>query len=120
MNFCIMNCTDKLAKKLGFESKAGLTQYFELFPEVHTKIKQIYKQEYEIFYTKFTSESEQLVSNTLLAKSLDTKSFNKINTQVEQVKQARWRMLIDTHPYVNPVDADEMQILEDLTNKINF
>lgn len=115
-----MNCTDKLAKKLGFTNKADLIQFFELFPESHTKVKQFYKQEYEDFYSRFTSQSIEVVQNSLKTKKWTAEGFSKANVDVEKDKKLRWQILIDTAPYNYPVSPEKMQVLEQMAGDMNF
>jgi len=115
-----MICSDKLAKKLGFENKNDLQQYFELFPEAHSKIKATYKSEYEKFYATFTSQALQTVNIYLNQKSWTTQEFCTSNKEMKAEHKLKWEILIDQKPYLKPVESDQMSVIENLTNKINF
>jgi len=115
-----MNCTDKLAKNLGFDAKADLQQYFELFPEVHSKAKLVYKTEYEKFYGNYTGQLKVLVQESLTAKMWSPDDFSKAHKQVEFEKRNNWQRLIDERPYAIPVDQHTIKLLESRVNKMDF
>ena len=115
-----MNCTDKLAKNLGFENKADLQQYFELFPEVHSKAKLVYKTEYEKFYGEYTGQLKEMVQESLRAKLWSASDFSKAHKQVEHEKQSNWRRLIDEREYAIPLDETTIKQLQAKINKMDF
>lgn len=115
-----MNCTDKLAKKLGFENKTDLAQYFELFPEVHQKVKEIYKKEYEAFYESYTFQALNEVDLSLKRKRMNAGEFSKTNATMIADQTKRWRILIDEREYETPVPREKMAKLEAMANKMNF
>lgn len=115
-----MNCTDKLAQKLGFSCKADLVQYFELFPEAHKTIKEIYKKEYEQFYTNYTKQSIEIVQQTLAQKTWTPEKFSRRNKEMTKGQALNWDIIMNPPNYTRAVPSEKMDVLETRINKIDI